>query len=945
MLLGPFASLRWATALVCLAVLWIARGLAAQHATPSPASTQERRVPLNPQMLRDSSELADFSGLVDEQETIGNPPSGKPQRGWNVPSQHWKKFPFSATIDLGQPRNLSALWVYDTNGKGDFAAAAGEPGKWSAVTSCDCDSYLRWVRLPLDVTTRFLQIELKSPGANFAEIALYEHTPEAHRAMLERKAAAAKIKAERDAALQQARDDAARRPVSDLPPFSTVRLVDEVNCGAIEPGHAFRESPTGVSRVETILGRPCRVLRPTEGEGSYLAFRLGKWKLLKPGAAYVLVVEYPEDEPRSVIVMNGGNETSRGFHTGTTLGDALHPKYVNNNPESLRVPLSGRYETWTLYFNLHDRVPDLEFLRGAKERKLSAEDGFTVAIAQFPARDDPTSRGAAVSRIRLYEVVDEAALTQRLSLPPAPLPRRHIFWREEMADGVTQSDKELERGVKDRLDWYRYKANQMRFLGMNTFTKDLLEFGACQHWDSTPYGGNQWVHFAYGSRDLWAQIVALMGQQGFGVLPYYEYAGSKGDRGLGYQRRCKPLTRDDAYTHISWVESANADLTDPDTYADFKKVLDLTVLRLKDKARFDGIWLRPRWQLPMSFADATRERFAREANGGKPITRAELIRDPALLRRYEDWWFGKRRDFLLAMRDYLHTNGVPEATVLFTAEAGEPGVSFPTWEKRIATDDVETWRRILAEPQHVLDKKPIVPISVERVAKESLYLDALLAPPLNWGNWEVHHANPPADPARYRDTPGVLMTHCFNRLYTVSSPKTFDLFRGPSGLAAVRHYSLNENMMFDRQDREKLGYFVADIERAGACCMMAEAHAVANGDPTMLGYLLGGNFGRDFPQYVREFNANFLALPALPSERLPEACGDKEIVVRAIRTPGHGTYFAVVNTGFASQSSVRIRLPGVGVVKDAVSGDTVPTRDGIVELALHACQLRSLKAR
>ena len=81
--------------------------------------------------------------------------------------------------------------------------------------------------------------------------------------------------------------------------------------------------------------------------------------------------------------------------------------------------------------------------------------------------------------------------------------------------------------------------------------------------------------------------VALMGQQGFGVLPYYEYAGSKGDRGLGYQRRCKPLTRDDAYTHISWVESANADLTDPDTYADFKKMLDVTVLRLKDKAQFE----------------------------------------------------------------------------------------------------------------------------------------------------------------------------------------------------------------------------------------------------------------------------------------------------------------------------------------------------------------------
>ena len=51
------------------------------------------------------------------------------------------------------------------------------------------------------------------------------------------------------------------------------------------------------------------------------------------------------------------------------------------------------------------------------------------------------------------------------------------------------------RGLKQFLDWYRFKARRMRFLGMNTFSKDLLEFGANQGWDSTPYGGNKWVHF------------------------------------------------------------------------------------------------------------------------------------------------------------------------------------------------------------------------------------------------------------------------------------------------------------------------------------------------------------------------------------------------------------------------------------------------------------------
>ena len=144
-----------------------------------------------------------------------------------------------------------------------------------------------------------------------------------------------------------------------------------------------------------------------------------------------------------------------------------------------------------------------------------------------------------------------------------------------------------------------------------------------------------------------------MGQRGFTVLPYYEYSGSKGEKGLGNERRAKPLTRDDAFSHIKWIESANADITDPDTYEDFKKMLEITVLWQRDKAKFAGIWLRPRSQLPMGFGDGTRKRFADEANGGVQVSREDLKSDKQLLAKYEQWWFGKRQQFLTAMRDYL----------------------------------------------------------------------------------------------------------------------------------------------------------------------------------------------------------------------------------------------------------------------------------------------------
>ncbi len=241
----------------------------------------------------------------------------------------------------------------------------------------------------------------------------------------------------------------------------------------------------------------------------------------------------------------------------------------------------------------------------------------------------------------------------------------------------------------------------------------------------------------------WEQIVALMGQHGFEVLPYYEYSGSKGDKGLGYERRCKPLARSDGYyTHIKWMEKATADLTDPDTVEDFKKMLDLTVVRMRSKAKFAGIWLRPRSQLPVSFADATLARFAKNTNGGEAVTREQIAKDKALYARYLDWWGTKRRDFLTTMRDYLRENGVGDAIVLFTGCPAEPGVSFPGWTPVMVTDSPETWRPTLGQKQHINSKgETTTPVTIDTVVTEGRYLKGLLAPGKDWGGYEVRHGN------------------------------------------------------------------------------------------------------------------------------------------------------------------------------------------------------------
>ena len=887
--------------------------------------------------MTSQSEQFDFSGLIDEQDSIGDPPANATKNGWKTVGGG-VQFPGAVTFDLGREMPLSSVWLFDTNGIGDTVFSVGTPDNWTPVATYNGGKYMSWSQVPLNAKTRYLRVEVKDGQANSAEMALYSYSDAGWKSHQNQQAEAARAATEKAAAIEKAKAEVAARPVIEMAPFGKLSLVDEVNLGADNPGHLFEQSPANSSHVETILGQRARVLNKTEGEGAYFSVRLGQFKLLKPGGQYVLSVEYPEDAARTVIVRNGGNETSRGFHTGRALGDALHPKYVNNLNESINLPLSQKYQTWQTYFSLHDRFAKNGAPRDAGTRELLPEDGFPVTIAQFSADNIPVSQGAAVSVIRLYEVLEPEKLKATYTLP-ADLPQRHLFWREEMADGVIQSNKEEERGVANRLDWYRDKARLMNFLGMNTYAKDLLEFGAVQHWDTSPLGGNNWAYYNADTGGLWSQIVELMGRENFSILPYYEYSGSKGQQGLGNERRAKPLAREDGYTHINWIEASNADLTDPDTYTDFKKMLDLTVVRQKDKAKFIGIWLRSRGQMPMGFGDATRARFAKEANGGVEITRQNLIDDKALLAKYESWWFGKRRQFLDAMKSYLVENGITDPEVLYTAITSEPGVNFADFDARFITDDPAFWTPILNAEPKAADAKPTTILTPQQVADQGLYLKALLAPPTTWGGWEWNYSNPQADPQDYKGDAGVLMTQGFNRAYTVASPATFDAFRNGNRLAMTRFYSLNENMMSDKSGKEKLGYFVADMEMAGPYCMLAEARAVANGDPTDIGYLSGNNFERGFPQYARAFNTAFLSLPALPNVVIAGASSDKEIVVRQITTP-KGTYYAVVNTGLTAKKAVKIKLPKSGAVLDAATRKAVG--DGSeVTVDLYPCELQA----
>ncbi len=719
-----------------------------------------------------------------------------------------------------------------------------------------------------------------------------------------------------------------------------LKLIDEIDTASVEPNY---ESAVGVSVVQEILGRQARVI-PTTDDAAVISYVIGKDKGLEKGKAYILTVDYPDDVPRTIFMANRGADYVRGWATGEAIGD-VREQFVEPSVESLSYPQTGQWQTFKQYFHLLDRFQGVKGFRDPQpgSRPHGPEEGFNVAIFQPNHLNSLRSEGAAVGKIRLYEVGDPEKLYAPISFPPADLPRRHIFWREEMADEVIKGMGD-QRAVADSVDWYIGKMKMAKVLGINTFTKDLLEFGHNQGWDS---GDSKWVvNPQPPNTDLWTRLVPAITAEGLEIMPYYEYKGSIGmaPDSFAKQKLAKKLyhgKRGERYTGVFWVEDHNADLTDPETLEDFKRILDKTVVQFQDEGKFAGIWLRTRnTHLPISFSDEAIARFKEDhPEEGKDASQDSLIEsyegDKVLYAAYLDWWFDKRAQFLTAVRDYLREElGSKDLQVLFTPWVKEAVPSLHPADKTsghpgVVTDDVDWWKSMANSMEEPWWKWHLMPTEFQSAVDENLYGTVLetQAPVYENGdeNW---HSAPGADPLRYKDIEDVAMTYPVGRLFTTSNPASLEPYESVTGPTVVRFYPLNEDngdpktspAPFDNL----MGYICVDCDRAGPHMLLDIARAVAYAAPRNIGYLSGSSFSTGFPEIMRRFNQAFLAVPALPSTRLEGASDNPEVVVRQIETPKNGTYFYVVNTSMHNVPDVKITLPGKGGVVNLVTGERQP---------------------
>ena len=99
-----------------------------------------------------------------------------------------------------------------------------------------------------------LRITRKTPEANFSEVAVYEYSEEAYQKRMAERAESARLQAEQEAALKQARAEALRRPLIEMAPYGTLSLVDEIICGNEPSEHSLSESAATASQHGECLG-------------------------------------------------------------------------------------------------------------------------------------------------------------------------------------------------------------------------------------------------------------------------------------------------------------------------------------------------------------------------------------------------------------------------------------------------------------------------------------------------------------------------------------------------------------------------------------------------------------------------------------------------------------------------------------------------------------------
>ena len=778
--------------------------------------------------------------------------------------------------------------------------------------------------------------------------------------------------------------------------FGEQRLVDVINCADPNDPHPYMEGGRGMgskttgavpneswkdiyrepldsfTTIETIFDRQSRV---AHGWG-WFGYKFNR-KGLKPHRPYVVVLEYPEDTGRTYTIFNTGISTSLvggyGFHTGRTLGDhwtrTLNSEYVD-------YPLSGKTERWYSLFHLGNKVWEPGDPWRESATRGNAEDGFWIIVGGVGPSQDPLASGAAVSTIKLYEIADMAALFPQIDQPPLELGRREMFITAE-SDGTTKylTDEQA------RAKWAQVRLYDAAFMGMSGIAPN-------------------------GKTDI-ASLLTANSEENLGLKLFPRWMTEREMLSrVGGPPESLAIDIDGksaAIRHAIHVDTL-PDILHPTTLPAVLRLVTEELGPHMDDPAFAGMMLYRHYgaSIPPSFSDYDLKLYEGENGVSIPGDDVAARREWLLHNQknaYYQWWYAKKREFLLAVRDHLqalrpdlklfyfpwHSDDdypfacgrlryqgvpmmdkmyVPGTNILLVPSFSVPPAKWTAEERK----DPRLARRYYREA--------IAPELQGKVTIEDILYGRYKDMPEFWGaprSGELPHLAYPKqmDLVGMLTEPGSVYAHNVGynpRLFkldesfvywapvrhrfTADNPELLELFRTGEGSAVAVHMPYNEETSHLNVPSIHGAH---GVEHGGPFCMMEEVVSMACSDPTYIMDSMWEPLKRGFPEYARAFAQAYRALPAVPSTVLTGAVTppDDALVVRAYDTD-YGYYVAVVNPAFdLKERSITLSLePAVSAVDRIINlgtGEKVAFRDAAeegrieVDLAIPPMSLTGLR--
>ncbi|MGB0930759.1 MAG: fibronectin type III domain-containing protein, partial [Chitinophagales bacterium] len=143
---------------------------------------EESKIPLDPSMVVNESDLGEPENLVDEQEIAGEPATssgGSPATTWTTPLENNTIYPIHAYIDLGQPYIVTKVFLRDVIGQAPMTVSYGYPGHWTEAFTDNLSGFFSWNQHNLFVNTRYLRLSKSDINANVNELVVYGYPVDA----------------------------------------------------------------------------------------------------------------------------------------------------------------------------------------------------------------------------------------------------------------------------------------------------------------------------------------------------------------------------------------------------------------------------------------------------------------------------------------------------------------------------------------------------------------------------------------------------------------------------------------------------------------------------------------------------------------------------------------------------------------------------------------------